>query len=58
MTQERSYADLADSATTFDPELQFDKDIDERNLNAPASRNSDLQRTSSVPVLLHPNLGL
>jgi hypothetical protein len=26
----RSYSDLSDSATTFDPEEQFDRDIDER----------------------------
>jgi hypothetical protein len=26
----RSYSDLSDSATTFDPEQQFDRDIDER----------------------------
>jgi hypothetical protein len=25
----RSYSDLSDSATTFDPEEQFDRDIDE-----------------------------
>lgn len=25
----RSYADLADGPTTFDPEEQFDRDIDE-----------------------------
>jgi hypothetical protein len=30
MTGERSYSDLSDSATTFDPEEQFDRDIDER----------------------------
>jgi hypothetical protein len=30
MTEERSYSDLSDSATTFDPEEQFDRDIDER----------------------------
>jgi hypothetical protein len=27
---DRSYSDLSDSATTFDPEEQFDRDIDER----------------------------
>jgi hypothetical protein len=26
----KSYSDLSDSATTFDPEEQFDRDIDER----------------------------
>jgi hypothetical protein len=26
----RSYSDLSDSSTTFDPEEQFDRDIDER----------------------------
>jgi hypothetical protein len=30
MTGDRSYSDLSDSATTFDPEEQFDRDIDER----------------------------
>jgi len=25
---EKSYAERADSATTFDPELQFDRDIE------------------------------
>jgi hypothetical protein len=28
MTGERSYSDLSDSATTFDPEEQFDRDRD------------------------------
>ena len=27
--KKRSYADLADSATTFNPEAQFDRDIDQ-----------------------------
>jgi hypothetical protein len=27
---DRSYSDLSDSATTFDPQEQFDRDIDER----------------------------
>jgi hypothetical protein len=27
---DRSYSDLSDSATTFDPEEQLDRDIDER----------------------------
>jgi hypothetical protein len=26
--KERSYANLADSATTFDPEFEFDKQVD------------------------------
>jgi cytochrome b561 len=30
MRIERNYSDLSDSATTFDPEEQFDRDIDER----------------------------
>jgi hypothetical protein len=30
MTATRSYSDLSDSATTFDPEEQLDRDIDER----------------------------
>jgi hypothetical protein len=30
MTGDRSYSDISDSATTFDPEEQFDRDIDER----------------------------
>jgi hypothetical protein len=28
MPEERSYSDLSDSATTFDPEEQFDRDRD------------------------------
>jgi hypothetical protein len=45
----RSYSDLSDSATTFDPEEQFDRDIDERMKGmskeeavARAVRDSDL----------------
>jgi hypothetical protein len=45
----KSYSDLSDSATTFDPEEQFDRDIDERMKGmskeeavARAIRDSDL----------------
>jgi hypothetical protein len=40
----RSYSDLSDSATTFDPEEQFDRDIDERMKGMTAQRpaNADM----------------
>ena len=49
VTKQRSYADRADSATSFDPELQFDMDID-RTLNAAAQaeREDALNRLRAI----------
>jgi len=49
VTKQRSYADRADSATSFDPELQLDLDID-RTLNAAAQaeREDALNRLRAI----------
>ncbi len=49
VTKQRSYADRADSATSFDPELQFDLDID-RTLKAAAraEREDALNRLRAI----------
>jgi len=49
VTKQRSYADRADSATSFDPELRFDLDID-RTLKsaAQAEREDALNRLRAI----------
>jgi len=47
---EKTYAERADSATTFDPELQFDRDIDrdiERELEKATDEEISVLRNKS-----------
>ena len=49
VTKQRSYADRADSATSFDPELQFDLDIDRTlKADARAEREDALNRLRAI----------
>ncbi len=49
MTKQRSYADRADSATSFDPELQFDLDINRMlKATAQAEREEALKRLRAI----------
>ncbi len=43
---EKSYAERADSATTFDPELQFDRDV-ERELEKVTDEEVSVLRNKS-----------
>jgi len=49
VTKQRSYVDRADSATSFDPELQFDLDIDRTlKATAQAEREDALNRLRAI----------
>ena len=49
VTKQRSYADRADSATSFDPELQFDLDINRMlKATAQAEREDALNRLRAI----------